>query len=125
MSGDSILSRVDRDPMIKPGKDMNGVIKAYLGNEDPKNPLISSIFSDSFSVPPIQIYVGTEEVLYDDSIRIFDKLSEDKNNNIELKIYDGMFHVFNIFCKGLLTVPEAKKANRDIANFILENYPKK
>ena len=41
------------------------------------------------------------------------------------KIYDGMFHVFNIFCKGLLTVPEAKKANRDIANFILENYPKK
>ena len=125
LSGDSIVSRADRDPMIKPGKNIDGVVKAYLGNEDPKNPLISSIFSDSFPVPPIQIYVGTEEVLYDDSIRIFDKLSEDKNNNIELKIYDGMFHVFNIFCKGLLTVPEAKKANRDIANFILENYPKK
>lgn len=125
LSGDSIISRADRDPMIKPGKDVDGVIKAYLGNEDPKNPLISSIFSDTFTMPPIQIYVGTEEILYDDSIRIFEKLSEDKNNNVELKIYDGMFHVFNIFCKGLLTIPEAKKANRDIANFILENYPKK
>lgn len=125
LSGGSIISRADRDPMIKPGKDVDEVIKAYLGNEDPKNPLISPIYSETFTVPPMQIYVGTEEILYDDSIRIFEKLSKDENNNLELKIYDGMFHVFNIFCRGLLTIPEAKKANRDIANFILENYPKK
>jgi len=125
LSGGSIISRADRDPMIKPGKDVDEVIKAYLGNEDPKNPLISPIYSETFTVPPMQIYVGTEEILFDDSIRIFEKLSKDENNNLELKIYDGMFHVFNIFCRGLLTIPEAKKANREIANFILENYPKK
>ena len=67
--------------------------------------------------------VGTEEILFDDSLRLFDKLSS--YNNIKLEIWDGMFHVFNIFCKGLLAIPEAKRANLQIANFIIESYPRK
>ena len=71
----------------------------------------------------MQIHVGTEEILFDDSIRLFNTFS--KNNNIKLEIWDGMFHVFNIFCKGFLGIPEARKSNMQIANFIIENYPKK
>jgi hypothetical protein len=36
-----------------------------------------------------------------------------------------MFHVFNIFCKGSIAIPEAKAANREIIDFILRYYPKK
>ena len=71
----------------------------------------------------MQIHVGTEEILFDDSVRLFEKIST--GNNVKLEIWDGMFHVFNIFCKGILAVPEAKKANLQIANFISENYPRK
>ena len=123
LSGDSMSSRVDRDPMLMPGKDMDHVVKSYLNGEDPKNPLISSIFCEDLKLPPMQIHVGTEEILFDDSLRLFEKIST--GNNVKLEIWDGMFHVFNIFCKGFLAVPEAKKANLQIANFISENYPRK
>ena len=123
LSGDSMSSRVDRDPMLMPGKDMDHVVKSYLDGEDPKNPLISSIFCEDLKLPPMQIHVGTEEILFDDSVRLFEKIST--GNNVKLEIWDGMFHVFNIFCKGILAVPEAKKANLQIANFISENYPRK
>ena len=38
LSGASMFSRVDRDPMLMPGKDMDHVVKSYLDGEDPKNP---------------------------------------------------------------------------------------
>ena len=75
LSGDSMSSRVDRDPMLMPGKDMDYVVKSYLDGEDPKNPLISSIFCEDLKLPPMQIHVGTEEILFDDSLRLFEKLS--------------------------------------------------
>ena len=123
LKGDSMASRIDRDPMLMPGKEMDRIIKSYLNGEDPKNPLVSPIFCKNFKLPPMQIHVGTEEILFDDSIRLFNTFS--KNNNIKLEIWDGMFHVFNIFCKGFLGIPEARKSNMQIANFIIENYPKK
>ena len=46
LSGESMKERVGRDPMLHPGKEMDGVVKAYTGDEDPRNPLISSIFSN-------------------------------------------------------------------------------
>ena len=125
LSGDSIKSRLNRDPMLRPGKEMDNVISAYLGEENPKNPLISSIFCDDINFPPIQIHVGSEEILYDDAIRLYNNLKKKNKNLVELKVWEGLFHVFNIFCKGYLAIPEAKIANREIADFIKEYYPKK
>ena len=125
LSGDSITSRAERDPMLKANINIHNAIQSYLNGEDPKNPLVSSIFCETFPTPPIQIHVGTEEIIYDDSVRIYEKLSENINNKVTLRVWDGMFHVFNIFCKGFLAIPEAKKSNMEIANFITENYPKK
>ena len=125
LSGESINSRIQRDPMLRPGKEMDNVIKAYIGDEDPKNPLISSIFCKTIKLPPIQIHVGTEEILYDDAIRLFNNLTQESTNIVEIKVWEGMFHVFNIFCKGSIAIPEAKAANREIIDFILRYYPKK
>ena len=105
LSGESINSRIQRDPMLRPGKEMDNVIKAYIGDEDPQNPLISSIFCKTIKLPPIQIHVGTEEILYDDAIRLFNNLTQESTNIVELREWKGLFHVFNIFCKGFLAIP--------------------
>lgn len=125
LSGDSIKTRAGRDPMLQPGKEMDAVVKAYIGDEDPRNPLISSIFSNDLLFPPIQIHVGSEEVLYDDAIRLYNKIKQKDGNIVELREWDGLFHVFNIFCKGSLAIPEAKIANQEIVDFIKKYYPKK
>ena len=125
LSGDSIKTRAGRDPMLHPGKEMDAVVKAYIGDEDPRNPLISSIFSNDLLFPPIQIHVGSEEVLYDDAIRLYNKIKQKDGNIVELREWDGLFHVFNIFCKGSLAIPEAKIANQEIVDFIKKYYPKK
>jgi acetyl esterase/lipase len=125
LSGESMKERVGRDPMLHPGKEMDGVVKAYTGDEDPRNPLISSIFSNDLLFPPIQIHVGSEEVLYDDAIRLYNKIKQKDGNIVELREWDGLFHVFNIFCKGFLAIPEAKIANQEIVDFIKKYYPKK
>ena len=83
LSGDSIKTRADRDPMLQPGKEMDAVVKAYIGDEDPRNPLISSIFSNDLLFPPIQIHVGSEEVLYDDAIRLYNKINQKDGNIVE------------------------------------------
>jgi len=125
LSGESMKERAGRDPMLHPGKEMDGVVKAYTGDEDPRNPLISSIFSNDLLFPPIQIHVGSEEVLYDDAIRLYNKIKQKDGNIVELREWDGLFHVFNIFCKGFLAIPEAKIANQEIVDFIKKYYPKK
>ena len=125
LSGDSIKSRAKRDPIFTPGKEINNIIKAYLGGEDPKNPLISPIFCDDIKFPPIQIHVGSEEILYDDAIRLSKNIKRTKSNIVELIEWNGLFHDFNIFCLGPLAIPEAKIANRQIVDFIKNYYPKK
>jgi acetyl esterase/lipase len=125
LSGESMKSRVKRDPMLRPGEEMDRIIKSYLAGEDSKNPLISSIFCKDMKFPPIQIHVGSEEILYDDAVRLYDNLKEEKTNIVELREWKGLFHVFNIFCKGFLAIPEARKANREIVDFIEKYYPKK
>ena len=125
LSGDSIKSRAKRDPIFTPGKEINNIIKAYLGGEDPNNPLISPIFCDDIKFPPIQIHVGSEEILYDDAIRLSKNIKRTKSNIVELIEWNGLFHDFNIFCLGPLAIPEAKIANRQIVDFIKKYYPKK
>ena len=125
LSGNSIKSRAKRDPIFTPGKEIDNIIKAYLGGEDPKNPLISSIFCNDIEFPPIQIHVGSEEILYDDAIRLSKNIKRTKSNIVELIEWNGLFHDFNIFCLGPLAIPEAKIANRQIVDFIKKYYPKK
>ena len=117
LSGKSITERKDRDPMIKMDPGSNVIVEAYCAGEDPKNPLISPIFADLEGMPPIQIQVATEESIFDDSTRLFDRLKECKNEEIDLIEWEGLFHVFQAFCSGWLGIPEAKKSIKEMANY--------
>ena len=77
LSGNSIHERGHRDPMIKPGPNMQVTVDAYCGGEDVNNPLFL-LFADYNDMPPIQIQVASEETIYDDSSRLYEKLKEQK-----------------------------------------------
>ena len=118
LSGNSIQERGHRDPMIKPGPAMQITVNAYCGGEDASNPLISPLFADYKDMPPIQIQVASEETIYDDSSRLYEKLKEENPGKVEFIEWKGLFHVFQAFCSGWLAIPEAKKSLKSIAKFV-------
>jgi acetyl esterase/lipase len=87
---------------------------AYLGVDDPTNPLISPLFADLHDLPPTLIQVGSDEILLDDSTRLEAKL---KSSEVvtKLEIWAGMWHVFQIFAP---YVPEAQQAICQVGDFI-------
>lgn len=113
LSGDSIQSRKHLDPLITPHL-LKIFSKRYYAEADPTNPLISPLFADVKGFPPTLIQVGGNEILYDDSIRMAQKLSK-SGVKVSLETYDNMMHVWQFF-GGI--VPEANKAIDHIGDFV-------
>lgn len=86
--------------------------EAWSNGDDTKEPIISPIYGNLKDLPPIKIYVGTYEILYDQGKELYNKLKKEKNKT-EIYITEKMGHVFPI-----LPIPEAKKAKEDMINFI-------
>lgn len=113
LSGDSIKSKKDKDPLITPHL-LEIFSKRYYANEDPTNPLISPHFADVKGFPPTLIQVGGKEVLFDDSTRMAQKMNK-AGVNVRLEVYENMMHVWQYF-GGI--VPEANKAIDEIGEFV-------
>lgn len=113
LSGESIKTKKDKDPLITPHL-LEIFSKRYYADEDPTNPLISPHFADVKGFPPTLIQVGGNEILFDDSIRMAQKLNK-AGVKVQLKIYENMMHVWQFF-GGI--VPEANKAIDEIGEFV-------
>lgn len=87
--------------------------KRYAGF-DIKNPMAAPVYADLTGLCPLLIQVGTDEVLYYDSITLADHCKRDKVPH-ELQIYQNMIHVFQVFV-GFL--PEADRAIENISIFV-------
>jgi monoterpene epsilon-lactone hydrolase len=118
-SGNSIQTRKKDDPIFTGEDNRFGFAPAYLGTHDPANPLISPLFADLYGLPPTLIHVGNDEILLDDSIRLEEKLKA-SGVSARLDIWDGMWHVFQIFAP---YVPEAQQAICQIGDFVSEQIP--
>lgn len=68
---------------------------SYVGQNDPRNPLISPLLGDWKGLPPMLIHAGEEEILKHDAIRI-NELASAAGADIELQIYPRMWHVWQI-----------------------------
>lgn len=113
LSGDSVHSKKDKDPLITPHL-LKIFSKRYFADADPENPLISPHFADVKGFPPTLIQVGTNEVLFDDSVRMAQKMNK-AGVNVRLEIYENMMHVWQ-YLGGI--VPEANKAIDEIGEFV-------
>lgn len=96
------------------GNSIRRAAPVYVGEANPKNPLASPIYGDLRGLPPLQIYVSTNEVLLDDSVRLAEKAQRD-GVTVDLQIWKNLPHVWAIFVAQL---PEARRAMQMTAEFI-------
>lgn len=113
ISGESVRTRKDLDPMI-PADDMKKGAATYLGDASPENPLASPLFADLRGLPPLLIHVGDHEVLLSDSTRLA-TAAEDAGVDMTLEVWDEMVHVWHFFATIL---PEGQQAIERIGEFV-------
>lgn len=83
----------------------------YYGDCDPKDPVLSPIYADVSGWPPVYFHVCKEEILEDESIRMYVKLQE-AGVEAELSVTEGLFHTYM-----MLDLPESYDAFEQIAAF--------
>lgn len=86
----------------------------YAPNENYKNPLISPVFAKYSNFPKTLIQVSDIEILYSDSQDVALQIKRG-GNEVDLSVYKNLPHVWQIF----VFLPEAKKAIREISNFLV------
>ena len=114
--GQSMTTKAEEDPMVQ----REAIIRmgeAYLGGADARTPLAAPLYADLTGLPPILIQVGTSETLLDDATRLAERAKE-AGVDITLEPWEEMIHVWQFYAS---MVPEAKKAVKDIGNFILRH----
>jgi len=115
--GESHRTKSKNDPIIN-----NGVIafaEHYIMNNDRRDPLLSPVYADFTGLPSMYINVGSDEILFSDSLDLARKARE-VGVNVTLEVGDDMVHVFPMLSDYL---PEAKEAVENIAAYIQHQIP--
>lgn len=87
LTGASMDANAAADPfMTRAGLEAGA--RQYLGAHDRRDPRASPLYGPTLETPPIQVHVGTAEILLDDSLRLA------SNGRIEVHVWEGMLHVF-------------------------------
>ncbi len=115
VTGASVRSKADIDPMLSADQ-LATAAAAYCGDEnaDPRDPSISPLYGDLAGLPPILIQVGSAEILLDDATR-FAKRATSARVDVELEVWEGMFHCWHLFTR---FVPESRRAIDAVGAFI-------
>ena len=111
-TGESVITNARRDPWLTTG--MKTLFNYYVGQNDPRDPLISPLYANFTNLPPIVIYVGTDEILLSDSTRLVKK-AKNAGVDVQIKIWPDMWHIFPFFAP---FVPEAAQAITEIGEVI-------
>lgn len=108
----SLTDRAERDPTLE----VLGVHRfagMYASGRALDDPLISPLYADLRGLPPTLIQVGTEELLYDDAVRMDERLRA-AGVDAQLEVHEGLFHVF----QSIVYLPESQQANQRLADFM-------
>ena len=92
LTGDSYDTRAEADPFFTRSQ-VAGLVRSYLGETDPKNPLASPLYGELSGLPPIRVHVGDDEVLLDDSCRYVERAVA-AGVDAKLEVWMGMPHGF-------------------------------
>lgn len=110
-SGESYQTKAEDDPILDL-EYMDIIVKAYAGDFDLKNPLLSPIFGRFEGFPPTYIQVGDNEILLSDSLELV-RVMEEAGVSVRLDVFEGMWHVFQ-----MTPLKTAKDAMNKAAEFI-------
>ena len=118
-TGESLVTRASLDPMLKV-EAVRPLAHAYVVDDARvADPLVSPLRADLRGLPPLLIQVGSDEILYDDSVRLARK-AKDAGVEVTLEVGHRMWHVWQA---SVPYVPEAVAAIRSIGRFILRAVP--
>jgi acetyl esterase/lipase len=112
LSGDSVSKNMQLDPILS-GTILQKYVNYYIGNHITNDPLISPLFGDLRVLPPIHLQSGRNEILLDDSVRFYEKAKQ-AGVDVSLKIWDDMFHVFQLFS----FLPETQESMKQVSAFV-------
>ena len=113
-TGDSYETNFEKDPLFGNTTDSMIYSNAYYGENDPKTPYISPLYGDYEGLPPMLFQVGGAEMLLSDSARAAKK-AKAAGCEVQLTIYDEMFHVFQL---GMKKMKESREAWKEIEGFL-------
>lgn len=115
-TGESFQSRAAADPIHQRSMILS-LAKGYMREgSDPLDPLVSPLYADLSGLPPLLVHAGDRETVRDDATMLADR-AQAAGVDVELKVWDGMIHVFQMFPE----VPQAQQAIAAIAAFLRKN----
>jgi len=109
LTGESFDTRAEADWYFTKSQ-AAGLVRSYLGEADPKNPLASPLYADLSGLPPIRVHVGDDEVLLDDSRRYAER-AVTAGVDAKLDVWTGMPHGFVTNIGGFDAAAQALKAS--------------
>jgi monoterpene epsilon-lactone hydrolase len=113
-TGASYVTRAEADP-IHQRPMILALAESYLGKRgNPRDALVSPLYAELTGLPPLLIQVGDRETVLDDSI-VFTANARAAGVDVDLQVWDGMIHVFQMLGAEL---PEAHQAIDSIAGFL-------
>ena len=92
LTGLSLQDHADDDPLLT-REVLSMASASYLNGHDPSDPLVSPLYGSFTGLPPIQIHVGTSEVLLDDTRRYAER-AHAEGVDVTAHVWEGMAHVF-------------------------------
>lgn len=114
--GESYKTRAKADPTLT-YQWLKPLFDDYVGNHDPRTPLLSPIHADLHGLPPMQILVGADEILLSDST-VFAERARSADVSVILEVWEGMWH-----CWPLISIlPEATSAIEKMAAFAKQHF---
>lgn len=114
-SGVSYAERAELDPMITMNY-IQAICGVYAPGRDLASPMLSPLFGDFRGFPPVLIQVGSNEILYSDSVRLRDRLVA-AGIPCRLEIWADLWHVFQMF-----PIKKAAEAMENVGRFLLELF---
>jgi acetyl esterase/lipase len=112
--GDLHQTKYPADDEILHPRAMKLFRSAFVGKNDPTNPLISPIFADFRGLPPLLIHAGEVEMLSRDA-EIVAERAQQAGVDVTLEIYPRMWHAWQIFYP---QIPQAGDSLQKIAGFL-------
>ena len=112
-TGKSMTDPAVQDPLIS-YEYLQDCATKYRGTFAPNDPLASPLFGNLKGLPPLLIQVGTDERLLDDSLKFADRAAA-VGVPVELEVYKGMHHVFQL---DVAHIESARNALDSAASFL-------
>jgi epsilon-lactone hydrolase len=108
LSGSSIETRAAADPYFTRSQ-VEALVRAYLGDADPNDPVASPLFGNLHGLPPVRVHVGDDEILLEDSRRYVAR-AVDAGVDAKLDVWLGMPHGFVGFVGSLSAADQSLNA---------------